>query len=466
MSHPQPHIDHLLTDRYYLRDEEGNLLESDPMDIYGRVAFAIAQAEEDKEQERWMEKFFILMQENKFLPNTPTLINAGKPKAGTFSGCFVLPVEDSMPGIFEAVKQSAIIMKAGGGVGYNFGRLREKGAIVKSTGHKASGPVSFMQAFDSMIDTVAQGGTRRGAAIAVLPVWHPDIEEFISMKDAGGFSNFNISVGITDEFMEAVKEGKSWKLVSPTDGLTKSWLPARDLWHKIVEHAWKTGDPGLLFLDTINKAHPLDEEIEASNPCGEIPLRPYESCNLGSINLVEYLVNWHRELSQEGEWEFDWEELEKDIPTMVRFLDDVIDVNPFPLPEIDKASKESRKIGLGIMGWASSLIKMQIPYDSQEALDLAEQLMEFIRVEANKSSIELAKEKGPYPLQDLCDINTIPRRNATLLCVAPTGTLSRIAGVSSGIEPIFSWNTHHKLADREYDEIEPLYKEYLESENI
>jgi ribonucleoside-diphosphate reductase alpha chain len=456
MPHKLPHIQKLLEDRYYLRDEAGSLVETDPMDIYARVAEAVAQAE-NYDMDDWRDKFFELMDENKFLPNTPTLINAGKSKPGCFSACFVLPVEDSMPGIFEAVKQSALIMKAGGGVGYSFGRLREKGAIVKSTGHKASGPVSFMQAFDSMIDTVAQGGTRRGAAIAVLPVWHPDIEEFISMKDAGGFSNFNISVGITDEFMEAVKEGKSWKLVSPSDGLTKNWLPARDLWHKIVEHAWKTGDPGLLFLDTINKSHPLDEEIEASNPCGEIPLRPYESCNLGSINLMAY-INKPCSITDSregGVYSFDWDALEKDIPTMVRFLDDVIDVNPFPLPEIDKASKESRKIGLGIMGWADCLIKMQIPYDSQEALDLADKLMEFVYFHADGASEQLGTEKEDFPLAKLGN----NRRNATLLTVAPTGTLSRIAGVSSGIEPVFSWKTHHKLVDLEYDETHWAYED-------
>ena len=375
--------------------------------------------------------------------------------------CYNLTIKD----VHEYNYFQLVSKNSGGGVGYNFGHLREKGAIVKSTGHKASGPVSFMKAFDAMIDTVAQGGTRRGAAIAVLPIDHPDIEEFIEMKDGGGFSNFNISVGITDAFMKAVEEDGYWYLFSPlcdedkvlpSGAIMVSYphaivIKARRLWDKIVEHAWKTGDPGLLFLDTINKAHPLDEEIEASNPCGEIPLRPYESCNLGSINLMAYInkpcsITDSRE---SGVYSFDWDALEKDIPTMVRFLDDVIDVNPFPLPEIDKASKESRKIGLGIMGWADVLLKMKIPYDSQEALDLAEELMKFIQNRACDASEQLAKEKGRFPLQDE---EECPRRNATLLTVAPTGTLSRIAGVSSGIEPTFSWNTHHKLVDLEYDE--------------
>jgi len=297
LEHSQPHIQKLLEDRYYLRDEEGNLLETSPSEMYLRVATAVASAEKEdnnfpSNRMNWMNKFYMLMNDNKFLPNTPTLINAGKARPGCFSACFVLPVEDSMEGIFDAVKQSALIMKAGGGVGYSFGKLREKNAVVKSTGHKASGPISFMSVFNTMIDTIAQGGTRRGAAIAVLPVWHPDIMEFIEMKDDGvSFSNFNISIGITDEFMEAVKDDDGWDFYSPTKDFLdpiKS-IRARDLWDKIIEHAHKTGDPGLVFLDTINKGHPLSEEIETTNPCGEIPLRPYESCNLGSINLMAYL---------------------------------------------------------------------------------------------------------------------------------------------------------------------------------
>ena len=464
MAHKQPHIQKLLEDRYYLRNSEGTLLEDDPGQMFNRVANAVARAEKEEDRVAWGNKFYGLMNDNMFLPNTPLLINAGKNKPGCFSACFVLPVEDSMIGIFDAVKQSAIIMKAGGGVGYSFGRLREKGAIVKSTGHKASGPVSFMSAFDAMIDTVAQGGTRRGAAIAVLPVWHPDIEEFIEMKDGGGFSNFNISVGITDIFMEAVEKDENWYLVSPQKlnfpgseigPKDIKFISARKLWNKIVEHAWKPGDPGLFFLDTVNKAHPLEEDIESPNPCGEIPLRPYESCNLGSINLMAYCkaVNWNvddRVDFNNVKYGLDFDALAEDIPTMVRFLDDVIEVNPFPLPEIDKASKESRKIGLGIMGWADFLIKMKIPYDSQEALDLAEKLMGFIYETAEAASWDLAAEKGVYPLAG--DGEQDGKRNATLLTVAPTGTISRIAGVSSGIEPIFAWETHHKLVDLEYDE--------------
>jgi len=780
LEHSQPHIQKLLEDRYYLRDEEGNLLENTPEEMFARVAMAVADAEKSSEDmEAWQTEFYYLMKDNKFLPNTPTLINAGKDTPGSFSACFVLPVEDSMEGIFDAVKKAAIIMKSGGGVGFNFGHLREEGAIVKSTGHKSSGPISFMRVFDSMCQTISQGGVRRGAMMGILPVWHPDIEKFIKMKDDGvSFSNFNISVGITDTFISCVEDDLMWELISPTTKEVVKKVPARDLWNKIVEHAHKTGDPGLFFLDTVNKAHPLDEEIESPNPClhgstllvdenglrrinegdgefytawktgekatvkvtlssgqeiictpdhlimtttgfieakdtlemsiitdtpfrfhddsepeeehilagylfgdgyicgngsgysvklnpekepdvaallekygfnrqdsgayykklsetfgkewygthceykvlpkeilanytklrgflrglfeangsvhservtykttskklaqeiqialnvmniksyittnkaketefangtyqckqsydlnigdmysianfglfvgfisedkkaklkaidrepgtrrypkvisvlpyktvdvydfsmnsdvtkwnnangigvhncGEIPLRPYESCNLGSINLMAYLKEVRN--IDTGTWgvipyEFDWDALEKDIPTMVRFLDDVIDVNPFPLPEIDKASKESRKIGLGVMGWADCLIKMKIPYDSQEALDLAELLMRFIKEQAEEASQKLGEEKGLFPL-DNSKITGMFRRNATLLCVAPTGTLSRIAGVSSGIEPVFAWNTHHKLVDLEYDEIHWAWKEIKDLE--
>ncbi|MFA5153576.1 MAG: adenosylcobalamin-dependent ribonucleoside-diphosphate reductase, partial [Clostridia bacterium] len=468
MSHPQPHIDRLLTDRYYLRDEEGNLLETEPHQMYRRVAFAIAQAEGFENCAEWTDKFYFLMHENKFLPNTPTLINAGKDRPGSFSACFVLPVEDSMEGIFKAVKDAAIIMKAGGGVGFNFGRLREKGAIVKTTGHESSGPISFMKVFDSACETISQGGVRRGAMIGILPVWHPDIEEFIKMKDDGAsFSNFNISVGITDDFMKAVEEDRNYFLYHYLNdpGTEPIQIKARDLWNQIIEHAHKTGDPGLFFLDTVNKAHPLEEDIESPNPCGEIPLRAYESCNLGSINLMAYIkeIQPNTEKLPIGGYEFNWYELEKDIPTMVRFLDDVIDVNPFPLPEIEKASKESRKIGLGIMGWADCLIKMKIPYDSEEAIKLAEELMYFIDDNAYLATQELAREKGSYPL---CKEEDKPSRNATLLTIAPTGTLSRIAGVSSGIEPIFAWKIHHKLADREYDEEHWSVKDWEEHPTV
>ena len=474
MAHNQPHIQQLLEDRYYLRDTEGILTETTPEEMFARVAVAVAHAEPNGiDRLKYQKAFFNIMVDNKFLPNTPTLVNAGKERPGCFSACFTVPVEDSMEGIFDAIKHSALIMKAGGGVGFNFGRMREKGAVVKSTGHVSSGPISFMKVFDATCDTISQGGVRRGAMMGILPVWHPDIEEFIAMKDDGkSFSNFNISIGITDAFMQCVKEDSIWALYTPSDYYgTKTMLPnktirARDLWDKIVKHAHDNGDPGLIFLDTINNRHPLDDYVEATNPCGEIPLRPYESCNLGSINLMAYVDNYACNPNSTDEWFINYEELGKDIPTMVRFLDDIIEINPFPIPEIEKASKESRKIGLGVMGWADALLRMKIAYDSQKALDLAEELMTFIFANADVASRMLAEEKGPYPLWGTQRVLPPKRRNATLLAIAPTGTISRIMGVSSGIEPVFAWHIHHKLNDLEYDEEHWLLDDWKKSSEV
>lgn len=456
MTHQNKAIQKLLEDRYYLRDKKGNLLESTPTQIFDRVARTVAVAEELYTDNpvtlgSWYSKFYQLMYENKFLPNTPLLINAGK-DAGTYSGCFYLDVEDSMESIFDTVKKAAIISKGGGGVGFNFSNLREKGAIVKSTGHKASGPVSFMQVFNTMCDTISQGGVRRGAMIALLNIDHPDIEEFICCKDDGAsFTNFNISVAVTDEFMECLGEDDGWDLYSPKGEQldpVKS-VKAGDLWNLICEHAWKTGEPGVVFIDHMKKDDP---EINGCNPCGEIGLRNAESCNLGSINLIAYVKSTQVSAYDKEDkkiW-FDFDELKKDIPTMVRFLDDVIDVNHFPTPEIEEATKKTRKLGLGVMGWADTLIKLNIPYDSDAAIELAEKIIYEIFVQANTYSDKLGIEKGTYP--DNKHGEGGMRRNMTLLCVAPTGTISRIAGVSSGIEPVFAWKTHHKLADMEYDE--------------
>ena len=301
MGYPSPHIQKLLEDRYYLRDEKGSLLETEPDAMFSRVAGAVAKVENTNWQS-WADKFYLLMRDNKFLPNTPTLINAGKDRPGSFSACFVLPVEDSMEGIFKAVKDAAIIMKAGGGVGFNFGRLREKGAIVKTTGHESSGPISFMKVFDSACETISQGGVRRGAMIGILPVWHPDIEEFIKIKDDGeSFSNFNISVGITDDFMKAVEEDRNYFLYHYLNdpGTEPIQIKARDLWNQIIEHAHKTGDPGLFFLDTVNKAHPLEEDIESPNPCWS-----------GSTKVWTVEHGWitFRELEKLGDTEvFSWD---------------------------------------------------------------------------------------------------------------------------------------------------------------
>ena len=460
MPHEKLHIQKLLEGRYYLRDENGNLLETEPDAMFSRVAGAIAKVENTNWQS-WADKFYLLMRDNKFLPNTPTLINAGK-KQGVYAACNVLEIPDSMNGIFDILKDAAIISKYGGGLGLYFGNLREEGAVVKSTGQTSSGPVSFMEVFDAMCNTVKQGGSRRGAMLAGLPVWHPDIRKFISCKDDGKFSNFNISVIVTDEFMKAVENNQVFYLHSPGNDFPLEQVDALDLWNEIIEHAHKTGDPGLIFIDEVNRKHPLEEEVKCCNACGEQTLLHGESCVLGSINLMAYLredkmdnTYMKENISYPTEWNFDWDKLGEDIPTMVRFLDDVIDASPYPLQGVEKATKASRKIGLGIMGWADCLIKMKIPYGSQISLDLAEELMDFIYEKANMTSIKLGEEKGFFPLSDNYPIEGKPdqyRRNATLLTVAPTGTLSRIAGVSSGIEPIFAWRTHHKLEGHEYDE--------------
>jgi ribonucleoside-diphosphate reductase alpha chain len=448
MPHSQPHIQKLLVDRYYLRDETGKLLENDPKQLFSRVADAVADVEGDG-ADYWSNNFYLLMVDNKFLPNTPTLINAGK-KTGVYAACNVLEIPDSMEGIFGTLEKAAIISKYGGGLGLYFGDLREENSIVKSTGQTSSGPISFMRVFDSMCDTVKQGGSRRGAMLAALPVWHPDIEKFISCKNDGSFSNFNISIVITDEFMKCVEANGMFELIC-TDNM-RIGIDARDLWNKIVEHAHKTGDPGLIFIDEANRCHPLEQDVKCYNACGEQPLLHAESCVLGSINLMAYLEHFQSQKEDKVVWRFDWDALGKDIPTMVRFLDDIIDASPYPLEEVEKATKASRKIGLGIMGWADALIKMQIPYDSQEALDLAEKLMMFIEARAEEASEKLEKEKGWFPLWPKTKGLNAPRRNAVLTTIAPTGTISRIAGVSSSIEPIFAWNTHHKLVDLEYDE--------------
>lgn len=461
MAHLVAHIQKLLESRYYLRSSEGSLLENDPEQIFTRVAYAVAGAEKDNgSREAWAEEFYFLMQGNKFLPNTPLLANAGKEGVkSTYAACNVLEIPDSMEGIFQTLKDGAIISKFGGGLGLYFSNLREEGALVKGTGHKSTGPISFMRVFNEMCNCVAQGGMRRGAMLAVLNIDHPDIEKFISCKDDGvSFSNFNISVSVTDKFMKAVEEDKDWSLKSPGSGLfVGGYIKARTLWNKIVEHAWKTGDPGLIFIDEANRKHPFignEYDIKCYNACGELGLLHAESCNLGHINLMAYLKN-EDFIGKIGDefWVFDWDSLAKDIPTMVRFLDDVIDTSPYPLPEIEEATKKTRKLGLGIMGWADALIKMQIPYDSDEAVVLAEKLMMFINDRAVEVSKELAEEKGVFPVwEDSTYYPATKMRNATLTTIAPTGTTSRIVGVSSGIEPNFAWKTHHNLEGLEYDE--------------
>lgn len=430
----------VLERRYLMKGPGGTPVET-PDELFRRVAKSVASVEASGKG-RWAERFEELMRELRFLPNSPTLMNAGRPN-GQLSACFVLPVEDSLEGIFESLKQAARIHQSGGGTGFAFSRLRPRGSPVKSTRGIASGPVSFIRIFDMATETVKQGGARRGANMAVLRVDHPDIVDFVdSKRDQKSILNFNISVGSTREFMDAVRVGGEFWLRDPASGEPIRKMAARGLFDRIVLAAWECGDPGMVFLDRINLLNPTPRvgPMESTNPCGEQPLLPYESCNLGSLNLSAYVRGR----------KFDWDSYRADIATAVRFLDDVIELNAFPVEASRKITLANRKIGLGVMGFADLLLQLGIPYSSGEAFAFGETLMSFLDREAKQVSAELARKRGAFPNWRGClwDRLGFPKlRNATVTTVAPTGTISVIAGVSSGIEPIFSGVFYRNVLD-------------------
>lgn len=432
----------VLKRRYYLKDDEGKVLE-DWESLCQRVASSVAKAGLTTYGVD-LKEFFKMIYNLDFLPNSPCLMNAGT-ELSQLSACFVLPIEDSMEGIFMSIRNGALVHQSGGGTGYSFSRLRPKNSLVHSTQGAASGPLSFMSVFDSATETIKQGGKRRGANMGVLRVDHPDIMEFISAKeDPNKLNNFNLSVAITDKFMEAVKLNSTYDLINPADNQVTSSLNAVKVFDRIIDYAWENGEPGVLFIDTANRANPTPHlgDLEATNPCGEQWLLPYESCNLGSINLGNFVVDKD---------EVDYERIAKTVKTAVHFLDNVIDCNKYPIPEIEKATQQTRKIGLGIMGLHDMLIQVELPYGSKEGRCLASTVMQFIRDEAEIASIDLAKENGAYPAQVLPSQDSPPfvqpMRNAALTSIQPTGTVSMIADCSSGCEPYYSIVTEKNVMD-------------------
>ncbi len=454
----------VLRKRYLLKDEHKSVIET-PSELFRRVATHIAQGENNFKShviaEEAEERFYHMMRSLEFIPNSPTLMNAGT-SLGQLSACFVIPVEDSIEGIFEALKDMARIHQTGGGTGFSFSRLRPRGDLVTTTKGEASGPVSFMTIFDNATGVIVQGGRRRGANMGILRCDHPDIVEFIEAKLKGDrLSNFNISVGVTDRFMEAVIENRTYDLINPRTRKKTGSAHARSIFDLITNAAWHTGDPGLIFLDEINRRNPTPGvgQIEATNPCGELPLLPYESCNLASINLTKMV---------QGD-EPDWEKLKERITWGIRFLDDVIEVNQFPLPQIRNITFANRKVGLGVMGFADMLIKLGLPYNSPQAVRFAEKLMGFVRRESLKASASLAEERGVFPNYEksIYAKKALRVRNATVNTIAPTGTISIIAGCSSGIEPLFAVSfVRNVLSGTRLFEVNPLFEEVAKEKDF
>jgi ribonucleoside-diphosphate reductase alpha chain len=467
--HLTPEAMTILEKRYLKRDSLGKVVES-AEEMLWRVARNIAEAEHFYGDQIPLEElsaiFFHMMASLDFLPNSPCLMNAGR-DLQQLAACFVLPVEDSLDSIFETVKQTALIHQSGGGTGFSFSHLRPKEDTVQSTGGMASGPVSFMRVFNMATEVIKQGGTRRGANMGVLRVDHPDIMEFIAIKQRPDeMPNFNLSVGLTRPFMEALEKGDEYSLINPRTKKEVKRIKAREVLDAIVNAAWETGDPGVLFLDRINQANPTPElgEIESTNPCGEVPLLPYEPCVLGSINLS------HMVKKRDGGWETDFEKIRRTVRDAVHFLDNVIDMNQYPLPQIGQMAKGNRKIGLGVMGLAHFLIRLGIPYNSKKALETVRGLMSFIQYQANERSAELAMERGTFPnlKGSIYDKpGGMGLRNATVISIAPTGTLSLLGNCSSGIEPLFAVRySRRALEDMEFQMLDPLFLELGEREGF